>query len=150
MRILCEQRTPTLNFVRNGTVLYHLAVLYYVMSRFTFDKTSNTSLTLTDIAPKWADRFNQLPVPILSLKGIQWGLELTAAEGCLVGEAYGFSSSYLQTCKTCEMIGSNFQTTFITRSYENLKKNKEKFVKHWNEKHRLITEGLKRKIKLVA
>jgi len=57
--------------------------------RFTFRKTSNpSSLNLTDIAPKWADRFKQLPVPKLSLKGIQWALELTAAEGCIVGEAY--------------------------------------------------------------
>ncbi len=121
--------------------------------RFTFDKTSNpSSLILTDIAPKWANRFNQLPVPILSLKGLQWALELTAAERCLVGEAHGFSASYLQTCKVCEMICSNFQINFIMHSYENLKKNTEKFVKHWNEKHAHITNELKtkRRIKLVA
>ena len=121
--------------------------------RFTFRKTSNpSSLNLTDIAPKWADRFKQLPVSKLSLKGIQWALELTAAEGCIVGEAYGFSASYLKTCKVCEMFCSNFQTNFIIRSYENLKKNTEKFVEHWNEKHTHVTDGLKRKrrIKLVA
>ena len=122
-----------------------------MLERFTFDKTSNSSsLTLTDIAPKWADRFNQLPVPILSLKGLQWAFELTAAERCLVGEAHGFSASYLQTCKVCEMICSNFQTNFIMRSYENLQKNTEKFVKHWNEKHAHITLGLKRRIKMVV
>lgn len=123
------------------------------MKRFTFDEASNPSLlSLTDIAPKWADRLKQLPVPKLSLKGIQWSLELTAAEGCIVGEAYGFSSSYLKTCEVCERIGNNFQTNFIIRSFENLKKNTEKFVEHWNEKHAHVTEGLKRKrrIKLVA
>ncbi len=121
--------------------------------RFTFGETSNlSSLTLTDIAPKWANRFKQLPIPKLSLKGLQWALESTAAEGCIVGEAYGFSSSYLKTCEVCERIGSNFQTNFIIRSFENLKKNTEKFVEHWNEKHAHVTEGLKRKrrIKLVA
>ncbi len=121
--------------------------------RFSFGKTSNpSSLNLTDIAPKWADRFKQLPVPKLSLKGIQWALELTAAEGCIVGEAYGFSSSYLKTCEVCQRIGRNFQTNFIIRSFENLKKNTEKFVEHWNEKHAHVTVGLKRKrrIKLVA
>jgi len=98
--------------------------------RYTFDKTSNlSSLTLTDIAPKWANRFKQLPVSILSLKGLQWALELTAADRCLVGEAHGFSASYLQTCNVCEVIGSNFQTNFIIRSYENLKKNTEKLDK---------------------
>ncbi len=121
--------------------------------RFTFGETSNpSSLTLTDIAPKWANRFKQLPVPKLSLKGVQWALELTAADRCLVGEAHGFSASYLKTCEVCEMIGSNFQTNFIIRSFENLKKNTEKFVEHWNENHANVTEGLKRKrrIKLVA
>ncbi len=88
-----------------------------------FDTASNSlSLTLVDIAPKWADRFKQLPIPKLSLKGLQWGLELTAAERCLVGEAYGYSASYLQTCNVCEIIGSNFQTNFIMGFYENLKK----------------------------
>ncbi len=122
-----------------------------MLARFTFDNTSNSSsLTLTDIAPKWANRFKQLPVPILSLKGLQWAFELTAAERCLVGEAHGFSASYLQTCKVCEVICSNFQTNFIMRSYENLQKNTEKFVKHRNEKHAHITLGLKRRIKIVA
>ena len=121
--------------------------------KFTFGKTSNlSSLTLTDIAPKWANRFKQLPVPKLSWKGLQWALELTAVDRCLVGEAHGFSDSYLQTCKDCEMISSNFQINFIMRSYENLKKNMEKFVKHWNEKHVHNTNKLKikRKIELVA
>ncbi len=121
--------------------------------RFTFDRTSNpSSLTLTDIAPKWANRFKQLPVPKLSWKGLQWTLELTDVDRCLVGEAHGFSSSYLQTCNVCEMISSNFQINFIMRSYKNLKKNMEKFVKHWNEKHAHITNELKtkRSIKLVV
>ena len=121
--------------------------------RFTFDRTSNpSSLTLTDIAPKWANRFKQLPVPKLSWKGLQWAFELTAVDRCLVGEAHGFSDSYLQTCKACEMISSNFQINFIMRSYKNLKKNMETFVKHWNEKHAHITNELKikRKIELVA
>ena len=124
-----------------------------MLETFTFDRTSNpSSLTLTDIAPKWANRFKQLPVPKLSWKGLQWALELTAVDRCLVGEAHGFSDSYLQTCKTCEMFCSNFQTNFIIRSYKNLKKNTEKFVKHWNEKHTHITSELKgkRRIKLVA
>ena len=124
-----------------------------MLKRFTFGETSNpSSLNLTDIAPKWADRFKQLPVSKLSLKGIQWALELTAAEGCIVGEAYGFSASYLKTCEVCQRIGRNFQINFIIRSFENLKKNTEKFVEHWNEKHTHVTDGLKRKrrIKLVA
>ena len=119
--------------------------------RFTFGKTSNpSSLTLTDIAPKWADRFKQLPVPKLSLKGVQWALELTAADRCLVGEAHGFSSSYLKTCEVCERICSNFQINFIIRSFDNLKKNTEKFVEHWNENHADVTEELKRKRRKLA
>ena len=104
--------------------------------KFTFDQ----SLTILDIAPKWGERFRQLPIPKLSWKCLQWGLEITAAEMCIVGEAYGYSASYLQTCKECEMIGNNFQTNLITRSYENLNKNTKKFIKHWNEKHTSYSE----------
>ena len=77
---------------------------------FTFNTSLSLSslLTLSDIAPKWASRFEQLPIPKLSLKRLQWGLELTAAEACLVGEAYEYYACYLQNCTVYGIIGSNF------------------------------------------
>lgn len=100
---------------------------------------SNAELMFRDISPKWAQRFDQLPLSPLSLKGVSWGLQILFAETCVVGEAYGYSSSYISECAKCSLLGYEFVTSFMTRSYNQLKENQELFVKHWNQEHAHLT-----------
>lgn len=114
------------------------------MQKATFDRTSGPRvLTLHDISPGWAKRLDQSPVPILSFKSLSWSLQALFLETCTVGEAYGYSDTYLKNSKACRLIGNDFQVSFITRSYADLETIKQKFVKHWNEKHAYITEELR-------
>ena len=53
------------------------------------------TITLGDIAPKWAKRLEdekKLPFP-LSFRWFKWYFELDIPRRCVVGEAHGFSSS---------------------------------------------------------
>jgi hypothetical protein len=108
---------------------------------------SGAYLTLKDISPKWYRRFEELPLPIFSAKGISWSFQMLFAETCVVGEAYGYSGSYINECSACHAIGYEFVTSFLSRSYDNLKENEEVFVKHWNQEHTRITERRKKKVK---
>lgn len=92
-------------------------------------------LTLSDISPKWAKRLEQLPISPLSFRWLRWYFEIICASKCLVGEAYGFSSAYAYKCKECGKIGDKFTLYFILLSHTKLEENKQRFVKHWNEKH---------------
>jgi hypothetical protein len=96
-------------------------------------------LTLNDISPKWAKRLEQqrqqqLPIP-MSFKWLRWLLEITDATKCIVGEAYGFSSSYTNRCRQCGRIGDRFSLYFILSSDTKFEENKQRFIEHWNEKH---------------
>lgn len=91
-------------------------------------------LTLNDISPRWAERLHQLPFP-LSFQWLRWYLEIKCASKCVVGEAYGFSSSYIHNCEECDSFGWKFMFSFMLHSYSRLEENKQLFVNHWNEKH---------------
>jgi hypothetical protein len=57
-------------------------------------------LTLDSISPTWAKRLEESKLlPLLSLERFQLYLELRDTSKCVVGEAYGFSSSYESSCK---------------------------------------------------
>ena len=57
-------------------------------------------LTLDSISPTWAKRLEESKLlPLLSLERFQLYLELRDTSKCVVGEAYGFSSSYVYDCK---------------------------------------------------
>ena len=97
--------------------------------------SNDVSKELSDISPKWARRLNQ-PLPfLLSLTWLQWYFEIKHASKCVVGEAYGFSSSYLKTCKECNRFCVKFMYSFMLHSSSNLDKIKQRFVRHWNDKH---------------
>jgi hypothetical protein len=93
-------------------------------------------LTLEDISPVWASRLNQKLPTFMSIRWLQWRSELQLADICVVGEAYGYSSPYTSNCDECREIGCNFLFYFSICWYRKLEENKQKFVKHWNEKHR--------------
>jgi hypothetical protein len=93
-------------------------------------------LSLDAISPKWATKLEESKLlPILSLQRLQLYLELKDASKCIVGEAYGFSSSYESSCKRCSKIGWKFMFYFMIHSYSKLERTKKEFVKHWSEKH---------------
>ena len=93
-------------------------------------------LTLDAISPIWAKKLEESKVlPILSLERLRLYLELKDTSKCVVGEAYGFSSSYVYSCKSCSRIGWKFMFYFMICSYSKLEATKKEFVRHWSEKH---------------
>jgi hypothetical protein len=95
------------------------------------------TVTLGDIAPKWAKRLEQektLPFP-LSFRWFKWYFELDIPSKCVVGEAHGFSSSYEKGCKVCNNLGWQFGYSFLMRSRSGLERDVQNLLQHWNEKH---------------
>lgn len=93
-------------------------------------------LRLADISPIWNSRLYEKGLPLLfSLTWFKWYFELKLASKCVVGEAYGFDSSYLIHCSECDNFGWRFMIYFTVRSKSKLDENAKSFVKHWLEKH---------------
>jgi hypothetical protein len=112
-----------------------------VQKQFAFEekiKEEHSPLSLMDISPIWARRFegqqHQLPIP-LSFMWLRWYFEIVTPSKCVVGEAYGFSSSYTYNCSECGNIGFMFSLHFAICSYKKLEQDKLRFIKHWNDKH---------------
>jgi hypothetical protein len=93
-------------------------------------------LTLDIISPIWAKRLEESKLfPVLSLRRLKLYVELKHSSKCVVGEAYGFSSSYKSSCKPCSRIAWKFMFYFMIHSHSKLERTKKEFVKHWSEKH---------------
>ena len=93
-------------------------------------------LTLEHISPKWASRLSNENIPtFMSLTWLQWRFELQRSSKCVVGEAYGYSSGYTESCGDCDRIGCKFLYYFTLNWRRKLEQNKREFVKHWNEVH---------------
>jgi hypothetical protein len=93
-------------------------------------------LTLDTMSPTWDKKLEESKLlPLLSVRRLQLYLELKDTSKCVVGEAYGFSSSYVYSCKRCSKIGWKFMFYFMIQSYSKLEETKKEFVKHWGEKH---------------
>ena len=100
------------------------------------NKEGNQGITLDTISPIWAKRLEQSKLlPLLSLRRLRLYFELKRTSKCVVGEAYGFSSSYLFNCKLCSRIAWKFMFYFMIYSYSKLEETKKEFVKHWSQKH---------------
>lgn len=102
-------------------------------------ETHSRFLTLKEIAPKWAERFEELPLPLTSAKRLSWSLQILFARTCVIGEAYG-SDDYVERCEKCRALGYGFVTALITGSSAGLKKNERIFIEHWNQRHSQIPE----------
>jgi hypothetical protein len=61
---------------------------------------------------------------------------MASPETCIVGEAFGRSSSYWDSCIECKAFSSRFLCYFRERSYNKLECDVQRFMEHWNEKHR--------------
>jgi hypothetical protein len=92
-------------------------------------------LRFETISPKWARRLAQ-PLPtLLSIKWFRWYSEIRRASNCVVGEAHGYSSSYVKNCSECERYSVKFMYSFLIHSASRLENYKSMFVRHWNELH---------------
>jgi len=88
-------------------------------------------LTLDTISPTWANKSEESKlVPTLSLRRLPLYLGLKGSSKCVVGEAHGFSSSYVSSCKRCSKIGWEFMFYFMICSYSKLERTKNGFVTH--------------------
>jgi hypothetical protein len=92
-------------------------------------------LELKHISPVWDSRISQKWPRLFSKMWFKWYFELKRTSKCVVGEAYGYSSSYIHRCKECDDIGWKFMIYFTISSRKKLDLNRERFVKHWNETH---------------
>ena len=116
--------------------MYTKASLYENM---VLPKSSN-KLIFSEISPMWSERLNQARENISSFAPIRsrWYRELTISSACVVGEAYGFSSSYVHKCKTCKELGFQFMYYFLIQSDSGIENAKLDFEDHWNKEHSKI------------
>jgi hypothetical protein len=100
------------------------------------DMQDQESLTLYAVSPLWAKRLEESKLfSLLSLRRLQLYLELRDTSKCVVGEAHGFSSSYVYSCKPCSKISWKFMFYFMIHSYSKLEATEKEFARHWSEKH---------------
>ena len=101
------------------------------------DNVQNQELLRLDtISPMWTKRLEESKLlPLLSFRRLRLYFGLKDASKCVVGEAYGFSSSYVSNCKRCSKIAWKFMFYFMICSYSKLEATKKEFVKHWSKKH---------------
>ena len=107
-----------------------------VYENMVHSKSSN-KLLFSEISPMWSKRLNQARdniSPFASIRS-QWYRELTISSACVVGEAYGFSSSYATKCKTCKKLGLEFMFYFLLQSDSGIENAKLDFTDHWNKEH---------------
>ena len=118
----------------------HICLLvrpYIQIKSYVYDNVQDQELlTLDAISPMWAKKLEESKIlPLLSFRRLKLYLELKRTAKCVVGEAYGFSSSYVCNCKWCSKIAWKFMFYFMIRSYSMLEGTKKEFVKHWGERH---------------
>jgi hypothetical protein len=97
------------------------------------------------ISPVWDSRLSEKWPTLFSKTWFKWYFELKRTSKCVVGEAYGYSSSYILNCGECDDLGWKFMLYFSINSRKKMELNKERFVKHWNEIHlsrRALPKGI--------
>jgi hypothetical protein len=79
------------------------------------------ALTLGDIAPTWHGRLLE-QLPRAGPRRILWHYQMALPETCVVGKAYGFSSSYMRDCDRCTVFSQAFLRHFRAGSHDALRK----------------------------
>jgi hypothetical protein len=81
---------------------------------------------------------------VTQVKGHRRMVSISNAAACVVGEAHGFSYTYLKkdgkdwltdSCETCEEFAVQFDLYSSNWKYQNVEHLKEDFVDHWNREH---------------
>jgi hypothetical protein len=101
-------------------------------------------LEFKDIVPQWFEKLGNLlhenDSEIVDDILRKLYPEINSYHNCVLGEAYGFESSYFHSesnrCQKCSNLSGNF--SYYIRVYDKTKiaETIENFTKHWNEKHR--------------
>src|SRR5919198_5150009 len=106
-----------------------------------YDETNELSqqqpLSLNDISPTWAKRLEERElVPFLaSLARLRWLSEIADPRKCVVGEAYGFSASYTDSCRECTIMANKFSLYFAMCRNKKLEKIQQ-FQLLFNQNHK--------------
>jgi len=110
-------------------------------------KQEQKQLTFEDICPIWARRINAwLGLPP-NARGKFLNTLNSDCQNCFLGEAWGWESLW-GDCPECQEFGgcgahySLVDNVTQNRIYPNFYKNRDLFVAHWNECHRVINNGL--------
>jgi hypothetical protein len=98
-------------------------------------------LTLRDITPQWFERLNKILNENDEETVHRLYSEINDYKRCIVGEAYGYDSSYIiqgtnRNCHECATLSGKFSYVLRRCNNRKLKEIIDKFTKHWNEKHR--------------
>jgi hypothetical protein len=111
-------------------------LFYREMSVFVQHESDGGS-SLSSISPVWNKRLQlkQSLIFAISFTRLKWLAEIINANKCVVGEAYGYSSSYTITCEECTRIANKFSLYFIIFWHKKLEVLQQTFVKHWIESH---------------
>lgn len=74
--------------------------------------------------------------------------DVALPDTCVVGEAYGFSSSYMRDCDRCTVFSQAFLHHFRAGSHDALRKaGRPAFVIHWNGSRKEVTSRLNSKVR---
>jgi hypothetical protein len=100
-------------------------------------------LEFKDIVPQWFEKLGNLlhenDSEIVDDILRKLYPEINSYHNCVLGEAYGFESSYFHSesnrCQKCSNLSGNF--SYYIRVYDKIKiaETIDNFTKHWNEKH---------------
>ena len=100
---------------------------------------ADSVLALKDIAPSWHTVLLEEKCRANRLKRYPWLVLMASQETCVVGEAYGFSSSYMEDCAECATFSQLFFNDFRSKSFSPHDNTVRHFVAHWNSNHRRVT-----------
>jgi hypothetical protein len=100
-------------------------------------------LEFKDIVPQWFEKLGNLlhenDSEIVDDILRKLYPEINSYHNCVLGEAYGFESSYFHSesnrCQKCSNLSGNF--SYYIRVYDKIKiaETIDNFTKHWNEKY---------------
>lgn len=102
-----------------------------------------TQFDFKQIVPQWYERISKLLYKNVDADEFLWKLypEINSYQRCVVGEAYGYDSSYViadskNRCQMCGELSGIFSFYIRLLDQKNMEMAIEKFITHWNEKHR--------------
>jgi hypothetical protein len=99
-----------------------------------------------DISPQWFERLNIILDEDNNKKENESDIihklypEINSYEKCVVGEVYGYNSSYViegakKRCQQCVALSGNFSYYFRRFDKQKIIETIDEFTKHWNEQH---------------
>jgi hypothetical protein len=101
-----------------------------------------------DISPQWFERLNKILDEDNKKENEDEVIhklypEINSYEKCVVGEVYGYDSSYViegtkKRCQQCVALSVNFSYYFRLFDKQKIIETIDEFTKHWNEQHRDI------------